>query len=136
MLLVVVTGFGHHFQAINVQTEPLTTDPLTMPGNGAESNRAMSREETKPKLKPLLLAFALATVLTWYLIYPIPGPIPGPIPRLQKEDDAREGERRQSHTSGRSLLFGRRPTIRPAIAPVLPATDEDLPDWPEFIELD
>ena len=97
-----------------------------MPGHGAESNRAMSREETKPKLKPWLLAFALATVLTWYLIYPIPGPIP----RLQKEDDAREGERRQAHTSGRRLASW------PTIAPVLPATDEELPDWPEFIELD
>jgi hypothetical protein len=64
MLLEDVTGLGHHFQAVSAQTELLTTDPLAMPGHGDESNRAMSREETKQMLKPGLLAFDLGAVLT------------------------------------------------------------------------
>ena len=106
-------------------------DPLMLPGRGDKSNRAMSREETKPRFKTWLLAFALAAVLTWYVIHPAPGPIH----RLQKEDDACDRERRQAHTSGTSHLFGKRPAIRPVAARVPAATDEDLPDWPEFIEL-
>lgn len=134
MLIVVVTGLGHHFQAVSAQTEMLTADPLTMPGRGSQSNRAMSKEETKREIKLWLLALALAVVLTWYVINPAPGPI-----RLHKRDDNTPDADRseaQAQITGTSLRFGTKSAIHPMAALFSAVADDDLPDWPEYIELD
>lgn len=94
----------------------------------------MSREKTKQRFKLWLLALALSLALTWYIINLAPGSI-----HLHKTDGhTRDADRHraQAQIGGRSRRFEVRPAILPVVAPVLPATDDDLTDWPEFIELE
>lgn len=105
-----------------------------MPGCCTNNHQAMSREETKPRFKLWLLAIALAVVLTWYVI----NPAPGPIHLHKREDDTPDADRHQAQTQicGTSHRFGIRPALQPMAAMSSAAADEDLPDWPEYIELD
>lgn len=92
--------------------------------------KLMNREEKKDEIKGWLLALALATILTWYVIHPVPRPST----RLKLEDDLPEADRHQkwAQPGQTSRRFGMRP-----MPPAIPtSTDEDLPDWPDYIEVD
>ncbi len=94
----------------------------------------MSGEETKPGFKLWLLALALSVALTWYVIHPAPGPI-----RLHKRGDhTPDADRRQAQaqSGGTSRRFGIRPALQKMSAPSSAAADEDLPEWPEYLEID
>jgi len=91
----------------------------------------MRREEKKRRVKLWLLALALAIALTWYIV----NPAPGPARQLRREDDGRDGERHQAHAGGVSLRFGMNLALQSAAAHI-PAADDDLPEWPEYIEFD
>lgn len=98
----------------------------------AAPNRGMNNPESNPGFKPWLLAFALAAILTWYVV----NPVSGQIRRLQKEDEARDGKHRhQAHDGGKSLPFGMLPAIQSELAHTPGETEEELPKWPEYIEL-
>jgi hypothetical protein len=90
-------------------------------------NQVMRRKQIKSRLKLWLLTFALAIVLTWYVINPDPGPLH---PR-EREDDASNAELRRirAEAGGTSLQHRMRPAF-------IPGADEDLPEWPEYIEID
>jgi len=94
----------------------------------------MSTGETKPRFKLWLLAFALSLALTWYVINPVPAPI-----HLYKTDghtpDA-DGRRAQAQSGGMSHRIGVRSGHQPIAAPSSAAANEDLPEWPEYLELD
>jgi hypothetical protein len=94
----------------------------------------MSGEETKQRFKLWLLTLALAVVLTWYVINPAPGPIH---PRA-RDDDASNAERRRIRAEAGeiSLQPGMRSTLPLTVAHAPDAVDDDLPEWPEYIELD
>lgn len=94
--------------------------------------RPMRREEKKRRFKLWLLALALAIVLTWYIV----NPTPGPLCRLRKEDDAQDGERSQTRVGGMSPQLGISPAILPAVAPLPAAANDDLPESPEYIEME
>lgn len=94
----------------------------------------MSREETKPRFKLWLLALALSLALTWYVINPAPGPIRHQKRGDHKPDAARRPARAQ--TGGASHRIGVGPGPQIIAAPSSAAADEDLPEWPEYIELD
>ncbi len=92
----------------------------------------MKREEKKDEIKGWLLALALAAILTWYVIHPVPRSSS----RVKLEDDLPEADRHQKRTqSGEtSRRFGIRAVSMP---PAIPSsTDEDLPDWPDYIDVD
>lgn len=55
--------------------------------------------------------------------------------QLPREDDGRDGERHQAHAGGVSPQFGMNLALQTAVAHI-PATDDDLPEWPEYIEFD
>ena len=93
----------------------------------------MSREETKPKFKPWLLALALAAILTWYVI----NSVPRPRHQTKLKDDSPEADRHHKETTlgESSRRFGIRSSLIPTALSSLTA-DEDLPEWPEYIDLD
>lgn len=93
----------------------------------------MNREEKKDEIKGWLLALALATLLTWYVI----NPVPRPRHQTKLKDASPESDRYQEGTplGESSRRFGIRPALIPIALPSLTA-DEDLPEWPEYIDLD
>lgn len=92
----------------------------------------MNREEKKDEIKGWLLALALATILTWYVVHPVPRPNS----RLKLEDHLPEADRHQKKAQlGETARgFGIRPV--PMLPTILSSTDEDLPDWPDYIDVD
>jgi len=94
----------------------------------------MSREENKPRFKLWLLALALSLALTWYVINPVPASA-----RLHRRDDQApdaDRGRAQAQAGGTPRLFGIGPTFQPIAASSSAAAEEDLPEWPEYLELD
>jgi len=94
----------------------------------------MSREETKPRFKLWLMALALSVALTWYTINPAPGPV-----RFHKRDDRTpdpDRRRAQVQSGGATHRFGVKSGPQLIAAPSSAAADEDLPEWPEYLELD
>lgn len=105
-----------------------------MPGDGLLTNRVMAKQDSKRRIKLWLLAFVLAIVLTWYSI----NPAPVPIRQRERKDDPPDDARRQAHAhiGGTSLWFGSRATLQFETWHAAAAADDDMPDWPEYIELD
>src|SRR5262249_8089315 len=129
-----VIELRYRFLALSTNFEAPGARPFTMPGRGAQDNQAMSREETKLRFKLWLLAIALSLALTWCVIDPAPGPV-----RFHKRDDhTPDADRRraQAQAGGAAQRFGLRAALQPTAAPFTAAADEDLPEWPEYIELD
>jgi hypothetical protein len=103
-----------------------------MPPCGTQSKETMEREGKKAEIKGWLLALALAAILTWYVINPVPRERH---PAKLKDDLPGADRHAEEATLGEgSRPFDMRqvptPTARPSSA-----DDEDLPDWPKYIEL-
>ena len=93
----------------------------------------MNREVTKPEIKHWLLALALFLVLTWYVMNPAPGPV-----RLHKREDHPPDANRhgaQAPSGGASHQIGLKAGLR-RMALSSATAEEELPEWPEYLDLD